>query len=187
VNACHGVDDVAACGLRATTLHHALEFLAVFAEFNGGNVRTNEFHVVLLQHAVLVQRDGGVQCRLATQGGQNGVRALLGDDLLHHLRGDGLNVGGIRELGVRHDGGRVGVHEDDAKAFLLEDTKGLGAGVVELGGLADDDRARANDEDALEICTLGHYFLSSVLESLVLSPVALDLVSAMRSMKRSKR
>ena len=176
---------MAAGGFGAAALHHTLELLTVFAELNGRNVRADEFHVVLLQDTVLVQRDGGVQGRLAAQGGQDGVRALLGDDLLHHLGGDGLHVGGIGELGVRHDGGRVGVHQDDAQAFLLEDAQGLGAGVVELGGLADDDGAGTDDQDALEISTLGHYFLSSVLESVDVA--ALDLVSAMRSMKRSKR
>ena len=168
----HGVDDVAAGGLGAAALHDALELLAVLAELDGGDVRADQLHVVLLQHAVLVQGDGGVQRGLAAQGGQHGIRALLGDDFLHHLGGDGLDVGGVGELGVGHDGGRVGVHQDDPQAFLLEDTQCLGAGVVELGGLADDDRAGTNDEDALEICTFRHYFLSSVLLSFLCSAPA---------------
>ena len=184
----HGVDDVAAGGFGAAAFHHALELFAVLAELDGRDVRADELHVVLLQHTVLVQRDGGVQCGLAAQGGQDGVRAFLGDDLLHHLGGDGLDVGGVGELGVRHDGGRVGVHQDDAEALLLEDTQCLGAGVVEFGGLADDDRAGTDDQDALKVSSLGHYFLSSVLESVVFfAPSAADLVSAIRSMKRSNR
>jgi hypothetical protein len=46
-------------------------------------------------------------------------------------------------------GRRVAVDQDDAVALLAQRLAGLGAGVVELAGLADDDRAGADDEDAL--------------------------------------
>ncbi|MCY1224183.1 hypothetical protein D9M72_363290 [compost metagenome] len=190
----HAVDDVAAGGLRAATLHDTLELLAVFAEFDCGDVRADEFHVVLFQHAVLVQRNGSVEGCLAAQGGQDRVRTFLGDDLFHHLRGDGLHVGGIGKLGVRHDGGRVGVDQDYAQAFLLEDTESLGAGIVELGGLADHDGAGTDDQDALKVSSLRHYFLSSVLDSVAVfvseaesAAAAAFFVSAINSMKRSKR
>ncbi len=195
----NGVDDVAAGRLRTAAFHDALELFAVFAEFDRRDVRADQFHVVLFQHAVLVQRDGGVEGRLAAQGGQDRVGAFLGDDLLHHLGGDGLHVGGIGELGVGHDGGRVGVDQDNAQAFLLEDAESLRAGVVELGGLADHDGAGTDDQDALKVSSLGHYFLSSVLESVeglvsaaavgdtAVGDLAVFFVSAISSMKRSKR
>jgi hypothetical protein len=41
-------------------------------------------------------------------------------------------------------------------ALLAQRLAGLGAGVVELAGLADDDRAGADDEDALEVGALRH-------------------------------
>ena len=71
----NGVDDVAAGGFGAAAFHHALELLAVLAELDGRDVGADQLHVVLLQHAVLVQGDGGVQRGLAAQGGQHGVRA----------------------------------------------------------------------------------------------------------------
>ena len=76
-------------------------------------------------------------------------RQLAHDDFLHAFRRDGLDVGAVGELRVGHDGGRVGVDEDDAVAFFLEGFAGLRAGVIELARLAD-------DEDAVDVCPLGH-------------------------------
>ena len=104
-----------------------------------------------LQHAVLVQRDRGVQRGLPAQGRQQRVRALLGDDLLDELRGDRLDVGGVGELRVGHDRRRVGVDQDDPQALGAQHAAGLGAGVVELAGLADDDRPGADDQDAGDV------------------------------------
>ena len=185
----HGVDDVAAGRLGAAALDDALELLAVLAQLDRGDVGADQLDVVLLQDAVLVQRDGRVEGRLAAEGRQERVGAFLGDDFLHHFGGDRLDVGRVRELGVRHDGGRVGVDEDDPQAFLLEDAQRLGAGVIEFGRLADHDRAGPDDHDALEVSSLGHYFVSSVLESVaVFVPVSVfEEASAISSMKRSKR
>ncbi len=113
-------------------------------------------HAVLLQHAVLGQIERAVERGLAAHGGQQRVGPLDGDDLLHHLPGDRLDVGGVRHLRVGHDGGRIGVHQDDAVALLAQRLAGLRAGVVELAGLADDDRAGADDQDALDVGALGH-------------------------------
>ena len=122
----HGVDDVAAGRFGAAALNDALELFAVFAELDRGNVGADQLNVVLGQHAVLVQRDGRVQGRLPAQCGQDGVGAFLGDDLLNDLGGDRLNVGGVGKLGVGHDGGRVGVDQDDPQALLLQARAGPG-------------------------------------------------------------
>ncbi len=81
---------------------------------------------------------------------------FAGDDLLDALGRDRLDVGAVGELRVGHDGGRVGVDEDDAVAFFLEGFAGLRAGVIELARLADDDRAGADDEDGMDVGALGH-------------------------------
>ena len=78
------------------------------------------------------------------------------DDFLHAFRRDRLDVGAVGELRVGHDGGRIGVDEDDAVAFLLERLAGLGAGIIEFARLADDDRAGADDEDAVNVSAFGH-------------------------------
>ncbi len=46
--------------------------------------------------------------------------------------------------------------EDDLVAFLAESLAGLGARVIELAGLADNDGAGADDHDAVKVGTLGH-------------------------------
>ena len=45
-------------------------------------------------------------------------------------------------------------------AFGAEYAAGLGTGVVELAGLADDDRAGADDQDGADVVALRHSLLS---------------------------
>ena len=75
--------------------------------------------------------------------------------------GHRLDVGGIGHLRVGHDGGRIGVHQDDPVALFPQGLAGLGAGVVELTGLADDDRTRADDQDAVDVGSFGHFLVAS--------------------------
>ena len=74
---------------------------------------------------------------------------------------DGLDVDRVGHLRVGHDGRGIRIHEDDAVALLLERLAGLGAGVIELARLADDDRAGANDQDAFDISTFWHEYSGS--------------------------
>ena len=57
--------------------HDVLEHLPVLAALDGVDVRADQLDAVLLQHPALVQRDGGVERRLAAQRRQDRVRALL--------------------------------------------------------------------------------------------------------------
>jgi hypothetical protein len=77
-------------------------------------------------------------------------------DLLHGLGRDGFDVRAIGELRVGHDGGRVGVHENDAVTLFPEGFAGLRAGIVELARLAYDDRSGADDEDGVDVGSSGH-------------------------------
>ena len=124
-----------------------LEDLAVLALVDRLEARADELDVVLLEDAVVVQVDGRVQRGLAAQRRQDRVGPLLGDDRLDDLPRDRLDVGRVGEVGIGHDRRRVGVDEDDAHALLAEHAARLGAGVVELARLADDDRPGADDED----------------------------------------
>ena len=60
------------------------------------------------------------------------------------------------ELRVGHDRRRVRVDEDDVEPLFAQRLRALRAGVVELAGLPDDDGARADEEDALEVGAAGH-------------------------------
>src|SRR6266704_3575201 len=68
-------------------------------------------------------------------------------------RPDVRHVGHLR---VGHDRGRIGIDQDDLVAFLAQCLARLGARIVELAGLADDDRACADDEDAFDVGALRH-------------------------------
>jgi hypothetical protein len=69
----------------------------------------------------------------------------------------GLDVGDIGHLGVGHDRRRIAVDENDAIALLAQRLARLRARIVELARLPDDDRAGADDEDALDVGALGHF------------------------------
>src|SRR4029453_7777920 len=82
-------------------------------------------------------------------------------DRRDHRPRDRLDVRDVRHLRVRHDRRRIGIDEDDPVALLLQRLARLRARVVELAGLPDDDRAGADDEDALDVGAAWHvYFLS---------------------------
>ncbi|GAA3421680.1 hypothetical protein GCM10018952_69180 [Streptosporangium vulgare] len=142
----HGVADERArrlgveAALGGDLGHDALEQLAVLARLDGVDVGADQLDLVALQDPGLVQGDRGVERGLPAQGGQQRVGPLLGDDLLDDVGGDGLDVGGVGELGVGHDRRRVAVDEDHAEALGAQHAAGLGARVVELAGLADHDR-----------------------------------------------
>ena len=65
----------------------SLKLLPVLAALDGLEVGADQFDAVFLEHAVLVERDRGVQRGLAAEGGQQRVDlvaalGLLGDHLL---------------------------------------------------------------------------------------------------------
>ena len=153
---CHAVGIARARDLQADLGHGLVKELAVLAALDGGKVAADHLDAVLVERAVLCQFDGGVQTGLAAQRGQQRVRALFLDYALDKLGSDGLDIGAVGQARVGHDGRRVGVDQDDLKAILLEHLAGLGAGVVKLTGLANDNGARANDEDTLDVSTFRH-------------------------------
>ena len=69
---------------------------------------------------------------------------------------DGFDIGSIRHLGISHDGGGVGVHQNDPVALFPQGFAGLRAGIVEFTGLTDDDGAGADEKNAVQISTLRH-------------------------------
>ena len=160
----HGVADAGAGGFAADFCDNVFEFLAVFAAFDGFDVGADEFHVVVFEGAAAVELDGGVEGGLAAEGGEDRVDGVPLRDFFFKYAFDvfgfdGFHVGVVGEFGVGHDGGRVGVDEGDSHAFFFEYSAGLGAGVVEFAGLADDDGAGADDQDVVDVVTLGHELL----------------------------
>ena len=132
------------------------ELVAGLGPVDGGVVGADQLDAVLLQGAVLGEGDGQVERGLAAEGGQQGVRPLDLDDLGHHLGHQRLDVGAVGERGVGHDGGRVRVDQHHLEALFHQHLAGLGAGVVELARLPDDDGARTKQEDLADIGAAGH-------------------------------
>jgi len=159
----HRVRDDAAGDVGSGVEHELLEDLAVLALVDRLEARADQLDVVLLEDAVVVQLDRGVQGGLSAESRKDRVRALLRDDRLDDLPRDRLDVRRVGEVGVGHDRGRVGVDQDDPDALFAEHAAGLGAGVVELAGLTDDDRAGADDENGVDVVALGHYLASFLL------------------------
>ena len=136
--------------------HGVAEQLAVFRLVDRFRGRADHLDVELVEHAHLLERQRGVERGLSAHGRQDGVGALLLDDLGDDLRRDRLDIGRVGEVRIGHDRGRVRIHQHDPVALFLEGLAGLGAGIVELAGLADDDRAGANDQDRLDVRAFRH-------------------------------
>jgi len=154
--------------VEADGKHQILEDLAVFALLDGLGFGADHFNAVLFQDTGAVQGHRGVQSGLAAERGQKhkfiwNCRRDAGstlnrhaqashfvefahDDFFDALGRDGFDVSAVGELRVGHDGGRVGVDEDDTVTFFTEGFAGLRAGIIELARLADDNRSGADDE-----------------------------------------
>ena len=105
-----------------------------------------------VQGAAPGQGHGGVEGGLSAEGWQQDQFALRAhpphflrfarDDFFHRIRGDRLDVSAVGEFRVGHDGGRIGIDQDNAIALLAQGLAGLRSRVIEFAGLADDDRPR---------------------------------------------
>ena len=141
------LDHAGAGHVEADLEHQLLEDLAVFAAFDRRFLGADQLDAVFGEDAGAGELEREVERGLAAERREQRVRLLLGDDAFHGFDREGLHVGDVRRLGVRHDRGGVRVHQDDAVAFFAQGLASLGAGIIELAGLADDDRSRADDED----------------------------------------
>ena len=131
------------------------ERLAVLGHPDRLERRAQEANVVPLQDAGLGQRHREVERRLAAEARQQALRLLPGDDRLDRRHRERLEVDRVGDRRVGHDRGRVGVDEDRADALGAQRAAGLGARVVELRRLADDDRPRAQDEHGRGLGAMG--------------------------------
>ena len=111
---------------------------------------------ILFQHAVSSQIHGHVQAGLPAQRGQQRIRPLALDDLGHDLPSQRLDVGPVRRLRIGHDRGRIRVDQHDLVALFAERLAGLRARIVEFTGLPDDDRARANQQNLVNVVAPWH-------------------------------
>ncbi len=138
---------------------------------------------VLVEDAGVGKIDGEIERGLSADGRQQrehaGAAFVLehlrfdANDLFDVFLGERLDVGAVGEVGIGHDGGRVGIHQHDFIALGLERLARLRAGVVELRRLANDDRPRADHENLGYVISAWHVFsvlswLPCTLEAIVL-------------------
>ena len=155
-----GVDDAAAGRLDAELRHRLLEHLAVLAALDGVQVHADHLHAVLVQDALLREARGKIEAGLPAEIRQNGIRPLLRDDLLETFLVERLDVRGVRHHRVRHDGGRVGVHQYHLVPAGPEGLARLRARVVKLARLSNNDRPRSNDQNLVHVSSLHLFSLS---------------------------
>ena len=148
--------DMAARGFEADLVHRDLELLTVLGLVDRFGIGADHRHAELFERAVLRQCQRGVQRRLSAHRRQDGVGPLLLDDPGDDRRGDRLDIGRVGQIGIGHDRRGVGIDEDDAIALLLQRLDRLHARIIELAGLTDDDRPRADDEDGRNVGAFGH-------------------------------
>ncbi len=99
--------------LDADLPHRVAEQQPVLGNLDRVDLRADQLDVVFLQRPPLVQRHREIERRLSAHRRQHRIRLFLGDDGFDHLRRQRLDVGRVGQLRVRHDRGRVAVHQDD--------------------------------------------------------------------------
>jgi len=109
--------------------------------------RPEKLHSEAFEHTRLGQLHREVEAGLPSERREKSARPLLLDDALQNVDGERLEIGDVRDAGVGHDRRGVRVHEDGLDALLAESAAGLRARVIELGGLADEDRPAPDDQD----------------------------------------
>ncbi len=145
------------CGYGQSDVgHRFFEALAIFGRLDRLGPRADHFHAEALEVAAAHQLHREVERGLAPEGGQQGVGALALDDVDQHVGVQGLDVRGVRRRRVGHDRGGVGVDQHDAVPLGPQHLAGLGPGVVELTGLTDHDRSRADHHDRRDVIATRH-------------------------------
>ncbi len=142
--------------IEADLAHRVFEEQAIFSLLDGVDLGTDQLYSVALQHSRLRQRDGKIQPGLASDGREQCVRTLAADHFFGELDTERLDISLVGQVGVGHDGRRIGVDQDHFVTVGAQRFAGLGAGVIELAGLADDDRPGADDQDAVQVVTAWH-------------------------------
>ena len=152
----HGVRNAGTRGIQTDFLHCHIEATAVFRFINRVSGSADHGDAEFGQHALTFQLQRAVQRRLTAHGRQYRIRTLFFDNFAHDFPVNRLNIGRIGHFRVGHDGGRVGVHQNDTVTFFAQGLTGLSARVVKFASLADNDRASAKNQDAFYVCTFWH-------------------------------
>ena len=148
--------DAALRYLQTDAVHGRGELRPVLGDLDRARLGADQLHAVLLEHAPFGELHRDVERRLSAHRRQECVRLLALDHELHEVGRHRLDVRPVRDLRVRHDGRRVRVHEDHLVTLLPERARGLGARVIELGRLSNDDRPGADHQNPMYVRATRH-------------------------------
>ena len=154
----HRLNGMADGGLQRDLVQLADEEVAVLSVHDGLHARAQHAHAILLQRAVLPQLRAAVQGRLAAEGEQDAVGALLLDDLRDEVGGDRLEVHCVGDAFRSLNCSDVGVDEHATDAFLTQGLQSLRARIVKLTCLSDLQGAAAQHEHLCQLFVV-HCFL----------------------------
>src|SRR5580704_1709539 len=133
-----------------------LEPQPVFGNFDGAERCADHFDFIFFENAAFREFDSEIESCLAANRGQERVGLFAGKDFLQIFLGQRLDVGAVSQLRIGHDRGRIGIDQNDFVALGAQSFASLGAGIIKFASLADDDRARADDQNFLDVRTFWH-------------------------------
>ncbi len=131
-------------------LHRLAKHPAVLRAADRLGRRADHPDLVLFKQAGAMRGHREVETGLPAHRGQHGVGLFGREDFLQGFEREGFQIGPVREARVGHDRRGVGVEEEGAQTVFAQCLQGLDARVVEFAGLADDDRAGADEEDGFD-------------------------------------
>ena len=153
----HGTGDLRGQHRLSQPQAQLLEQLAVLRLLDGAAFGAQKLRPALRQDSLLLQLHGQIEPRLSANPRQNSVRPLFAHYFGNVFQSQRFHVDFVRDRRVGHDGRGVGIAQDDLVALLLERQAGLGPGIVKLGRLPDHDGTGADDENLVDISSLGHW------------------------------
>ena len=150
------MNDSTVADVQADFDHGLLERIPFFGLFDDINASAQHLNAEFLEYAMLNQIHCCIQTGLAAQSWQQGIRSFDLDDLRHVLPGNRLDVRTIGHFGVGHDRRGVRVDQDNLVTLFAKRFACLGAGIIKFASLPDDNRARTNDQNLMNVVATGH-------------------------------
>ena len=129
----------------------------IFRLLDGFDLGADQLDAVFIEHARFRQVHRQVEPRLTAYCGKQRIRTFAANHFLGERHAQRLHVGAVRQIGIGHDGGRIGIDQHHFIAVGSERLAGLRAGIVELAGLPDNDRSGTHDQDAVNVVAARHY------------------------------
>ncbi len=105
----HRIGYFAAGHLNAQFIHGILKFNTVFSALNGIYLHTNDFDIVFIQNAGLIQFRTQIKPGLPSQIREQRIGAFLCNNLFQTFYIKRLNISHIRRFRICHNGSRIGI------------------------------------------------------------------------------